>query len=128
MDDFQNSQIPQPPVVLQNRRVNDPLSPVIELVKQIHANQIALDAKLSKGLGDQTIELATAIATLMKDSFPEGDPDGHRRYHEASIKAAEERAKFWAELKGSVVKWGVVGVLTFIAGAAWKAFLLGPKP
>lgn len=129
MEDFQNSQMPQPPTVtLNNRRVGDPLSPVIELVKQIHASQVTLDAKLTRHMSEETHELAEAIADLIKDSFPEGDPSGHRKYHEASIKKAEAQAEFWNDLKKSVARWGVVGVLGFIALASWKALLLGPRP
>jgi hypothetical protein len=60
-------------------------------------------------------------------AFPGDDPDGHRAAHEAWIKRADASTKFWTDLRASVVKWGVIGVLGFIAVATWKAFLQGPK-
>ena len=44
------------------------------------------------------------------------DFDGHRRYHEAMIKAAEEQAAFWRELKIDIAKKGLWGLLVIVCG------------
>lgn len=67
------------------------------------------------------------IADLLAKAFPDGDPDGHRRYHEASIKQAEARAKMWADVQVSTAKWGIVGVLGWMVFSLWTAFLQGPS-
>jgi hypothetical protein len=64
---------------------------------------------------------------VLKHAFPNGDPDGHRAAHDAWIRKAESQAKFWQELKSSVFSWGALGVLGFLAIAAWKYALEGPK-
>ena len=49
---------------------------------------------------------------------PDGsvDYDGHRRYHESMIAAAEAQAKFWHELRLDVAKKGIWGVLVIVVG------------
>jgi hypothetical protein len=71
---------------------------------------------------------ATARETheLFKKSIPNGDPEGHRRAHEAWIKKSEGDEKFWLDLKTSTVRTIVVGVLVWAGLALWAAFLKGP--
>lgn len=99
---------------------------LLELVKQVHASQKDLDARLTKHMTDETHDLAVAVTKLMQDAFPAGDPEGHRRHHELVIQQAEEKAKFWQEMRIAGAKWLGLGILTFLAGAAWTAFLNGP--
>lgn len=110
-----------------DRRKDSPLPILLELVKKVHESQKKLDEKLTEHMTKETDELAQAVMKLMNDAFPGGDPLGHRNYHEASIKKAEEQTKFWAEMRVAAAKWVGLGVLTFLAGAAWTAFLKGPK-
>jgi hypothetical protein len=49
--------------------------------------------------------------------FPAGDWDGHRRYHEAIIKQAEDRAKFYQELCVELATKGLWAVLALLATA-----------
>ena len=109
-----------------DRRKDSPMPVILELVKQIHTSQKKLDEKLTRHMTDETDELAQAIARLMADAFPESDPSGHRLHHELVIRQAEEKAKFWAEMRVAAAKWLGLGVLTFLAGAAWTQFLKGP--
>ena len=67
-----------------------------------------------------------AITKAMTAAFPDGDPEGHRRHHEAVIRAAEEKAEFWSTMRKEVGKWGLISVIGFLALAAWNAFLQGP--
>lgn len=94
---------------------------LLEMVKQIHESQKAMDKKLTEHLTQETDALALAVKKLLQDSFPEGDAAGHKRSHEAQIEAAAERAKFWHEMRLAAAKWAGLGVLAFIAGAVWIA-------
>jgi hypothetical protein len=49
---------------------------------------------------------------------PDGtiDFDGHRKYHEAMIKAATAQEQFWQELKLEIAKKGVWSLLIIICG------------
>jgi len=94
---------------------------LLEMVRQIRDAQIALDKKLTDHMTQETDELAQAVKKLLTDSFPEGDPTGHRKYHEASIAKAESEAKFWQELRLAAGKWIGLGVLGFLATAVWVA-------
>ena len=44
------------------------------------------------------------------------DFDGHRRYHESMIEAAEAQTQFWRELKLEIAKKGIWGLLVIICG------------
>lgn len=102
-----------------DRRAPDAL---LLLVQQVHDNQLVLEKKVA----DVPSEMAKALATLMADAFPEGDPDGHRKHHEAVIKAAEEKAEFWKKMRLAISQWGLIGFLGWAAYALWAAFLQGP--
>lgn len=104
---------------VERRRTPDSL---MALVQQIHAGQQELVASHQA----HKSELAEAITKLMTDSFPEGDPAGHRRYHEASIKAAEDRAEFWKKMRFEVMKYGLPGFIGWVAYLIWQGVLQGP--
>lgn len=96
-----------------------------ELSQNIHAlsdDLKKLDQKFDKHVTTQSNDLKTA----MDNAFPEGDASGHRRHHEALIKAAEERAKFWGTMRTEIAKWGLIGFLGWVLYAAWTTFLQGP--
>jgi hypothetical protein len=117
-----------------DRRRDSPMQ-LLHLVQRIDRNQVKMDEKLSKHMATETHELAEAITKLMADAFPLGDPGGHRRHHELVIKQAEERAKFWQEMRIAGAKWAGVGALGLLAGLIWTgamtklmALLAGAKP
>ena len=112
--------------VLRDRRKDNPLSAMLLLIKQIHESQVSLDQKLTHHITEETDELARAIAKLLAEAFPDGDSDGHRRHHELVMAREEERMVFWKEMRVAAAKWLGLGVLTFLAGAAWTQLLKGP--
>ncbi len=69
----------------------------------------------------------TARIAAIAAGFPDGDPDGHRRYHEAEIKRIERRADFWQKMRLELAKWGLIGFLGWAAVSLWQEFLKGPK-
>jgi hypothetical protein len=64
---------------------------------------------------------------LISDAFPNGDPHGHRAYHELQIKQADG----WDKIKGEVVSKFLTGGLWIAAGwlafAVWQAFKEGVR-
>ena len=111
----------------RERRKESPLHVLVKMIEQIHTEQKQMDVKLSKHMATETHELAEAITKMMSEAFPEGDPSGHRLHHELVIKQAEEKAKFWAEMRVAGAKWAGLGVLSFLILAAWQQFLKGPQ-
>jgi hypothetical protein len=63
----------------------------------------------------QLAEIKTCVASI-KLAFPEGDIDGHRKYHEAKIRAAVAEEAFWKDLKLDIAKKGAWGLLVIIVG------------
>lgn len=54
--------------------------------------------------------------------FPEGDVEGHRRYHEALIKKAEVRTRLYEKLLEKLMEKGVWAVIALLAVALWQYF------
>jgi hypothetical protein len=48
--------------------------------------------------------LYTACQEKLDASVPDGDHDGHRRYHEAVIKKIEARTKMWQDVGSNIAK------------------------
>ena len=107
------------------RRKNDSL--MVLLMQEVHAKIEAMDKRLTQHMTDETLVLAEEIAKLMNNAFPEGDPYGHRKKHEADIAAAIDRAAFWKTIRIEIGKYGIIGLLGWLLYAAWIAFLKGPK-
>lgn len=62
-----------------------------------------------------------ALLNKMSGAFaknPDGtvDFEGHKRYHESMIRAADAQERFWVELKLDIAKKGVWGLLIIICG------------
>lgn len=64
---------------------------------------------------DVSVKELHEIIMDIKDAFPNGDLDGHRRAHESMIKAAEAEERFWESVKLDVVKKGVWAVIIVVA-------------
>jgi hypothetical protein len=113
---------PQENLKVSDRR-HGPASPLVTLVVTLREDLQLLDTRLFSALKQQKDDMET----LMNQAFPEGDADGHRRHHEAVIKAAEDRAKFWNTMSTELAKWGLIGFVAWIAVHMWQAFLQGPS-
>ena len=75
------------------------------MAAQIEAVRDALHDHIST----EPKEWAKVLSDLMSKSFPDGDPEGHRRYHEAILKEAEKKAEFWVDMSDKLKKWGLIG-------------------
>jgi hypothetical protein len=74
--------------------------------------------ELLSGLRSHT-ELFAACQDRLIATVPDGDYDGHRRYHEAVIRKMEARSKLWQDVSSSVAKWGAVGIFAWISIAIY---------
>lgn len=85
------------------------------------------DERLSAHMEQEAVEMKAILESAMHNSFPDGDPDGHRRAHEAWIKREEDRAAFWEKMKIELSKYGLLGFMGWAVYYLWQAFLKGPK-
>ena len=108
----------------QERRSSDAL---LVLVQSIHKDLKSLDRKLTAHIETEPAEWAAQLESLIGKAFPNGDADGHREAHEAQMTAIRDRAAFWKAMLLEVSKWGVLGVLGWMAYHLWAAFIQGPK-
>lgn len=79
-------------------------------IREIRDEGRAMRKDLKQHIADEAI--------MVTHAFPQGDIDGHRMAHAAWIKKAEAQAKFWEDMKSSVAKWGMFGVLGFLLAAS----------
>ena len=89
-----------------------PSAELLMLVQEVQDSQ----TEMSRKMDEVPANIAAALAVLMKNAFPKGDPDGHRKHHEALIKAAEEKAEFWKKMRYEITRWGLMG---FLGWALW---------
>lgn len=101
-------------------------------VTDISEAQIALmiekevELRMDKTEQKLMLHMDTKFAQLHKlitDAFPEGDPHGHRMFHEKSIRDADA----WSRIKGEVLSkfltsglWVAAGYLIFLIWGAIK--------
>lgn len=83
-------------------------------------DEVCIAPAEAKKIEDQLSEILVEIRKL-HNAFPrtedgETDIDGHRKYHESMIKAAEAQEEFWKELKLDIAKKGVWGLLIIVCG------------
>lgn len=66
-------------------------------------------------------ELKIAIDRIddIAKGFPDNDPDGHRRAHEALIKRDEERARLYSALREELVKKGLWAFIVAVLAGLW---------
>lgn len=92
---------------------------------------IALNA-LRDEIGQRHVENTSSLEVIEKEikvltdrvddlakGFPNADPDGHRIYHEATIRREEARARFYEELRAELAKKGIWALLVLVGTALW---------
>jgi len=98
----------------EERRSDSYLHAISELIRQSRDEQRTyFDARLNE-LGD-----------IIRSGFPNGDPGAHRAVHDAWIKEAEAKAKFYQETKGRIFVAGIISALTAMgSGLVWVCGLV----
>ena len=110
----------------ERRNPPDEDAATLFLIRQVYDKIHEMDSKLTTHITDETLILAEEIAKLMNSAFPAADPDGHRLYHEAQMRAAEDRADFWKKMRFEIAKYGLLGFLGWAVGviavAVWARY------
>lgn len=57
---------------------------------------------------------------MFSGAFPDGDPAGHRAYHEAQIAYMTERAALWRDIRGKTLAGMVWMGLLALGTAVWE--------
>lgn len=89
---------------------------VIKLIEQVQTSVDELRDLVNGHISGLEDQRKAIIADLLREAFPEGDHEAHRRYHESLIRAAEDRAAFWKKMRDELAKWGLIG---FTGWALW---------
>jgi hypothetical protein len=96
-------------------------------LQEVKAEQKKQGQTLADHINTEPQEWSYLMRETLGCAFPAGDADGHRRYHEETISALEARSKFWKQMLFEVTKYGLFGVLGWLAYTVWVAFLHGPS-
>ena len=101
------------------------------LLQLLHSGQQLMGEKLEQHLlrepGEIAVAVSSEIAKFVATAFPEGDPAGHRKHHEAVIALAEEKAEFWKRMRIEISKYGILSLIGWAVIALWQTFLAGPR-
>lgn len=104
-------------------RRKDASQAMLELMSALKVQVHQLNTNVESYRQEQKDDLEAAMIR----AFPDGDPEGHRRHHEAVIRAAEARAEFWTKMRFELFRWGLFGFVGWAALQLWKAFVQGPQ-
>lgn len=96
-------------------------------VQDVKKTQKEMGETLTDHINTEPQEWADQLTLMMKSAFPNGDPDGHRKAHEDEMATIAARAEFWKKMLFEVSKYGVIGVVGWLAYTIWVAFLQGPS-
>ena len=115
-----------------DRRRFDPhyncLTEILATVNRIRDEVNALHAIRDEVAGlQETLERHVEDEkAICKTAFPDGDPDGHRRAHEAAIRLAEERADFWQKMRikaGEMTVWAFIACMGAVVAYYWNGHM-----
>lgn len=95
-------------------------------LQELKSEQKEIKQTIADHIETEQKEWADLMRETLGCAFPNCDPEGHRRYHEDTISAMEARSKFWKQMLFEVTKYGLFGVLGWLAYTLWAAFLHGP--
>lgn len=73
---------------------------------------------------EHKLDLILDEVKQIRGAFPKGgdggvDYEGHRKYHEQLIRAAEAQTEFWNDLKREVAKKGIIAIIVIVCGLLW---------
>lgn len=90
---------------------------IAETLGEIYKSTQHTDRRLT----DLMLSVSSYIAKQdsLVHGFPNDDPVGHRRAHEALIDAAQRRARFYDLMITEISKYSILGIVSGIAMAIW---------
>jgi hypothetical protein len=92
------------------------LGPPLEKLLEEHE---ALRLHTSR-LEDRLVQISKAFPVVGGET----DFDGHRKAHEAMIRAAEAEENFWNGLKDEIIKKGILGLIIICLGLMFTGALI----
>lgn len=111
---------------MRSDRITAKLLDMVDNLQRDVMENMKLEGETVRELKGQIENLAAKVDAFMS-AFPEGDAIQHRMAHEAQIKEAAKREKFWGQIQFTVVALLLSAGVVWIGIVVWKAFLLGPK-
>lgn len=124
MSEFENSQIRDYTGPERRRHTG-------QFITEVSEAQIALmveeevERRVAKLETALLLHMDTKFAQLHKlitDAFPEGDPHGHRMFHERNIRDADAWAKIKGEVLSKFLSSGLWVAAAWLAFAVWQSF------
>ena len=95
-------------------RRKDASAAVIKLIGQLQESVDSLRDTVNNHIDGLDGQRKTIIAELLKEAFPKGDHEAHRRYHESLIRTAEDKAQFWKKMRDELAKYGLLGFTIWV--------------
>ena len=74
------------------------------------------NAHIDKRFDEIMAELRKINGAFPRDADGEVDHEGHRKYHESLIRAAEAQEQFWRDIRMDVAKKGVWAAIIILLG------------
>ena len=74
------------------------------------------NAHIDKRFDEIMAELRKINGAFPRDDDGEVDHEGHRKYHESLIRAAEAQEQFWRDIRMDVAKKGVWAAIIILLG------------
>ena len=81
---------------------------------QMEAIEAVVERLMAKLIAQHEVNEWVMWDEWMTRSFPEGDPESHRSYHQSKIDAATAEKEFYQTLKVKLAEAGVLGLLRMI--------------
>jgi hypothetical protein len=96
-----------------------------EIVAALGQLKEDLDQRHLENIGAQAVTDAKVVEAIrgideLRKAFPDNDPDGHRRYHEAIIASIEDRGAFYRTLRDELAKKGLWALVIVVGLALWQ--------
>jgi hypothetical protein len=123
MSDFENSKYTGPE--RRGQHVHQRDCPVITEAQISLMIEEELERRLAKFEDKMLMHMDAKFAQLHKlitDAFPNGDPYGHRMFHEKSIKDADSWSKIKGEVLSKFLTSGLWVAAAWLAFAVWQSF------
>lgn len=99
---------------------------LLVLLQTIHEDVQNMRQTLKTHMEVEPQEWCRILEDLQTKAFPSGDAEGHRKAHESEMAAIIAREEFWKKMLFEITKFGLFGVLGWMAYQLWIAFLHGP--
>lgn len=123
----ENIPTPRNLTTFQPERRADASAALINVIEGLTTQVHEMREEIIKHKAELRGEREQLVEDILRKALPDGDAEGHRRYHETVIAKIESQKQFYDKLLLELVKYGLLGFAGWAAYALWQAFLKGPK-